>query len=325
MWALIASFLAGVVLTVVVMLALRRLPNRSAGARPAPRRVAEKDARIEESITAFGEELEALVFDPVAPGHTQAMVADYRAALDAYDQAKAVPGGRSNSEARVAAALGKGHAALIRLDARLNHRPVPIEAIEQDLAPAPDVRVTGDRFTSSGKSPGVFEILLDRPERGELVIADITYRGDSNFFVYPVVRTQAKFETGQTLVNAQRSYRGRLLVDPTVTHLKIEIRGDKCYWSVRLLPTSAALPFAGELHGRNIDEVIAYDGKATTVTIQVRTEGVWRLAYERPGQWGGNDWIHGLGDGMKQLNVPRPGLLVLHMSDGGSWSVQKPA
>ena len=320
MWALVASFLAGVVVTVLVT---RFLPRRSTPPRAV--RPGEQDARVEESITAFGEQLENLVFDPGAPGHTEAMVGDYRAALEAYDKAKAVPEDRPNREARVAAALGKGRAALVRLDARLNHRPVPIDAIEDDLAPAPKVRVTEDRYRTAGKSPGEFEILLDRPEPGRHAIADIVYRGDANFFVYPVTRTDGRFETGQTVVNAQRSYRGRHLVDPSITHFKVKITGESCDWSLRLLPVSAALPFEGERHGRESQEVLAYDGPRTKVTVQVRTKGTWRLSFERPGRRNDTDWIHGLGDGMKVLNVPGSGWLVVQVPDGGSWSLQLPA
>jgi hypothetical protein len=321
MWALAAAFAAGVGVTVLVTRFLPRRSVRTAGTV----RTGEKDARIEESITAFGERLENLVFDPGAPGHTEAMVDDYRAALEAYDRAKAVPEGRPNREARVAAALGRGRAALVRLDARLGHRPVPIDAIEDDLAPAPKVRVSEDRYVTAGRSPGEYEILLDRPEPGRHAIADIAYRGDANFFVSPVTRTDGTFETGQTVVNAQRSYRGRHLVDPSVTHFTVRLTGESCDWSVRLLPTSAALPFDGERHGRDSQEVLAYDGPRTKVTVQVRTKGTWRLSFERPGGGDGTDWIHGLGDGMKQLNIPGSGWLVVQLTDGGSWSLQLPS
>jgi hypothetical protein len=161
--ALVASFLAGVVVAVpATVLAGRVRPRRRAtGSRPA--RIDERSARIEESITAFGKQLESLVFDPAAAGHTEAMLGDYQAALDAYERAKDVDTGRPDGEARVATALGKGRAALIRLDARLNHRPVPIEAIEDASAPVPELRAD-ERFLTSGRKPGDFEILLDRPE-----------------------------------------------------------------------------------------------------------------------------------------------------------------
>lgn len=281
MLALVASFLAGVVVTVLVT---RLLPHRRTAAPRTPRapRINERDARIEESITAFGEQLETLVFDPTAAGHTEAMLDDYRAALDAYEKAKAVNTDAPKGEARVVAALGKGHAALIRLDARINHRPVPIEAIEDGSAPTPELRAAAERFLTSGKRPGVFEILLDRPEPEKYAIAEIDYRGDANFFVRPMTRTEGSFETHQTMVNAQRSYKGRHLVDPSVTHFKIEMTGDSCKWSVRMLPTDAALPLEGERHGREANEVLAYDGARTKVSIQVRTRGTWRLTFQRP-------------------------------------------
>ncbi|MDN3354229.1 hypothetical protein [Actinomadura sp. DC4] len=315
---MVVSFLAGVALTVLVM----RLLSRRSG---TSRVTAPGDAGIEESITAFGEQLENLVFDPGAPGHTEAMVADYRAALEAYDKAKAIPEDRPNREARVAAALGKGRAALVRLDARLGHRPIPLDAIEDDLAPAPEVRASEDRHLTAGRKPGEYEILLDRPEPGGYAIADVTYRGDANFFVNPVTRTDGTFETGQTIVNAQRTYHGRHLVDPSITHFKVKLTGESCDWSVRLLPVSAALPLSGERHGRDFEEVLSYDGSRTRVTVQVRTTGTWRLSFERPGRRGGTDWIHGLGDGMKELNVPGSGWLVVQVPDGGSWSLQLPS
>ena len=316
MVALVASFLVGVGATLLVTrLMARRTTTPARVKAPDP-----TQQRLEESITSFGEELEGLRFDPKGPKATEAMVADYRAALDAYDKAKNVPAGQKNREAKVAAALGKGRAALIRLDARVNHRPVPIEAIGDDFAPVAELRATGDRFLTEGRTSGEFEVIIDRPEPGQFAIAEFTYRGDSNFFVWPVIRTQGTFETKQPIVNAQRTYRGRHLVPPEVTHFKIEARGESPKWSVRMLPVSAALPFDGETNGRTPHEVIAYNGRRTVVTVQVRTTGVWRLTFV-PGD--GTDWIHGLGDGMKRLNVPRSGWLVVTVPDGGSWSLQE--
>ncbi len=312
MVALVASFLVGVGVTLLVTrLAARRSSTEPTRA-PAP-----VPPRIDEAITSFGEELERLRFDPAEPNATEAMVGDYRAALDAYDKAKAVPAGK-NREARVAAALGKGHAALIRLDARIHHRPVPIEAIED--APLQELRATGDRFLTESRSSGEVEVLIDRPEPGRFAIAEFTYRGDSNFFVRPMIRTQDGLETLQTIVNAQRTYRGRHLVPLEVTHFKIEARGEAPKWSVRILQASAALAFGGEVHGRTPSEVIAYNGRRTKVSLQVRTSGVWQLEFV-PGD--GTDRIHGLGDGMKELNVPRSGWLVVTVADGGRWSLQE--
>ncbi len=214
MVALVASFLVGVGLTLLVT----RLISRPRSAPKTPAINPERE-RLEETITAFGEELEGLRFDPSGVGATEAMVADYRAALDAYEKAKAVPVGQ-RQEARVTAALGKGHAALIRLDARIHHRPVPIEAIEDDFAPPKEV--TGDRFLTEGRKAGVYEVIVDRPEPGAYAIAEFTYRGDSNFFVHPLTRTENTFQTLQAIVNAQRTYRGRHLVPPEVTHFRIE-------------------------------------------------------------------------------------------------------
>jgi hypothetical protein len=323
-FALVASFLAGVVVTVPATVLATRLRPRRSPEKPGRTRVDERSARIEEAITAFGEQLEGLTFDPSAAGHTEAMLRDYRTALDAYERAKDVEVGRPKGDALVAAALGQGHAALIRLDARLNHRPVPIEAIEDASAPVPELRA-GERFLTSGKKTGVFEVLIDRPEPGRYAIAEIDYRGDANFFVRPMTRTEGGLETQQTIVNAQRSYRGRHLVASSVTHFKVELTGETGDWSIRMLPAATALPLEGERHGRESNEVLAYDGPHTSVTVQVRTAGVWRLTFQRPDRRDSDDWIHGLGDGMKVLQVPRSGWLIVQVPDGGTWSVQLPA
>lgn len=322
MLAVISAFVVGSLVT----LAASRLVNRWSTSRSARPAGAGRGggARVDEAVTTFGEELENLAFDPAAPSVTAPMIADYQAALDAYEQAKLAPAG---DEPQVARALDRGRAALVRLSARIEHRPIPIEAFEGALAPAPAVRVSADRFLHSGTSPGTFDVLVDRPEPGRHTIADIGFEGRGNFFVRPVTRTRKDFETGPALVNFQNSYEGRLLIEPSVTHLKVElqnIQGD-CRWSVRFLPIGQALPFDGEAHGRSPHEVLVHSGGRTTVTVQARTTGTWRVEYRSPTRDSGNDWIHGLGNGAKELAVPGAGWLLVRIPDGGTWSLQTPS
>lgn len=329
MIALVAAFAAGCLLTFgATRLLGRRAPHHptvgpGAGA-GRPGRLDRHVTRVDEAITAFGEELENLAFDPAAPSVTEAMLADYQAALDAYDRAKLVPVG---DEARIAGSLDRGRAALVRLSARVEHRPVPIDALEGALAAAPAVHAEADRFLHSGKAPGTFEVLVDRPEPGRPTIAEITFKGSGNFFVRPVTRTADRFETGQTLVNFQRVYRGRHLIDTSVTHLKVELQNIEgaCGWSVRFLPVSAALPLDGEAHGSTPHEVLVHSGGRTSVTVQVRTTGTWRVDYRAPARDKGTDWIYGLDDGTKELAVPAAGWLLVQVPDGGRWSLQTPS
>lgn len=82
---------------------------------------------VDEDITAFGEELDRLDFNPGAPGADDVQRADYTRALDSYDRAK-----RTMDEATkpddvrpVTEALEDGRFALATLAARREGRPLP--------------------------------------------------------------------------------------------------------------------------------------------------------------------------------------------------------
>lgn len=83
-------------------------------------------ARIEADITAFGEELAQ--HELLSSGHSEdeLLLADFRRALDAYEEAKSVAdnGGRDSVE-DVLRALDEGRHALACVDARSAGRPVP--------------------------------------------------------------------------------------------------------------------------------------------------------------------------------------------------------
>lgn len=315
MIGLVVAFVAGCLVTFGV---LRALGARGPRTPVAP---AGGAVRVAEAVTVYGEELESLAFDPASPGATAAMIADYQAALDCYEQAKAAPVG---DEPEIARALDRGRAALVRLSARIDGRPIPIEALESALAPAPPVLVSEDRYLHSGTAPGEFDVLVDRPEPGSPVIADIAFEGQGNFFVRPLTRTEGRLTIGQTLVNFQRAYQGRHLVDTSVTHLRVEVKNSQgpCRWSVRLLPVDRALSFTGEAHGSTAHEVLAHTGGRVRIAVQARTTGTWRVTYRAPRRDSGTDWIHGLGDGFQDLVVPAAGWILVQVPDGGSWSLQ---
>ncbi|MGW8696545.1 hypothetical protein ACWGOK_06335 [Streptomyces eurythermus] len=82
---------------------------------------------VDEDITAFGEELDRLDFQPAAPGADDAMRADYEHALDAYDTAKQrmAMAERPEDVRGVTEALEDGRFSLARLAARREGRPLP--------------------------------------------------------------------------------------------------------------------------------------------------------------------------------------------------------
>ncbi|MFJ1594468.1 hypothetical protein ACIOD0_30135 [Kitasatospora albolonga] len=100
----------------------------------------DETVRLDEEITAFGELLTAHTFVPGQPGADADAVADYRRALDAYEQAtRSLGAGRRRSGAGrrllpspgrpdnlgALRALDEGRHALACLDARLSGKPLP--------------------------------------------------------------------------------------------------------------------------------------------------------------------------------------------------------
>ncbi|MEU7427168.1 hypothetical protein [Streptomyces sp. NPDC040750] len=82
---------------------------------------------VDEDITAFGEELDRLDFQPSEPGADDAMRDDYTRALDAYETAKQrMAEARRPEDVRpVTEALEDGRFSLARLAARREGRPLP--------------------------------------------------------------------------------------------------------------------------------------------------------------------------------------------------------
>jgi hypothetical protein len=82
---------------------------------------------VDEDITAFGEELDRLDFDPSHPTSDDAMRQDYTHALDCYDRAKAAMAAASRPEEvkQVTEALEDGRFSLATLEARRSGAPLP--------------------------------------------------------------------------------------------------------------------------------------------------------------------------------------------------------
>jgi hypothetical protein len=82
---------------------------------------------VDEDITAFGEELDRIGFEPAAPASDDALREDYSRALDSYDRAKArmAAAHRPDEVRAVTEALADGRFELATLDARRAGEPLP--------------------------------------------------------------------------------------------------------------------------------------------------------------------------------------------------------
>jgi uncharacterized membrane protein YgcG len=82
---------------------------------------------VDEDITAFGEELDRIGFQPTSPESDDAMRRDYTHAIDAYDEAKRAMGAaRTPGDVKhVTESLEDGRFALATLEARRDGAPLP--------------------------------------------------------------------------------------------------------------------------------------------------------------------------------------------------------
>ncbi|AYN39241.1 hypothetical protein D9753_10370 [Streptomyces dangxiongensis] len=110
---------------------------------------------VDEDITAFGEELDRLDFQPSEPGADDAMRADYASALDAYENAKQrMAAARRPEDVRtVTEALEDGRFSLARLAARREGRPLPERRPPCFFDPRHGPSVTDATWTPSAGAP----------------------------------------------------------------------------------------------------------------------------------------------------------------------------
>ncbi|MET8803759.1 hypothetical protein [Streptomyces sp. NPDC004546] len=110
---------------------------------------------VDEDITAFGEELDRLDFQPAEPGADDAMRADYEHALDAYETAKQRMAAASRPEdvRTVTEALEDGRFSLARLAARREGRPLPERRPPCFFDPRHGPSVTDADWTPPGGAP----------------------------------------------------------------------------------------------------------------------------------------------------------------------------
>ncbi|MFJ5233471.1 hypothetical protein ACIQBJ_26680 [Kitasatospora sp. NPDC088391] len=110
---------------------------------------------VDEDITAFGEELDRLDFNPGAPDADDAQRADYTGALDAYDLAKrTMDGAKKPEDVRpVTEALEQGRFALASLAARREGRPLPERRVPCFFDPRHGPSVADVQWAPSGGAP----------------------------------------------------------------------------------------------------------------------------------------------------------------------------
>ncbi|MCS0604072.1 hypothetical protein NX794_23075 [Streptomyces sp. LP11] len=110
---------------------------------------------VDEDITAFGEELDRLDFQPAEPGADDAMRADYEHALDAYDTAKQrmAAAQRPDDVRSVTETLEDGRFSLARLAARREGRPLPERRPPCFFDPRHGPSTTDATWTPPGGAP----------------------------------------------------------------------------------------------------------------------------------------------------------------------------
>ncbi|MFF3908636.1 hypothetical protein ACFYZJ_22225 [Streptomyces sp. NPDC001848] len=110
---------------------------------------------VDEDITAFGEELDRLDFQPGEPGADDAMRSDYARALDAYEEAKSAMAAAHRPEdvKAVTQALEDGRFALATLAARREGRPLPERRAPCFFDPRHGPSVADATWTPPGGAP----------------------------------------------------------------------------------------------------------------------------------------------------------------------------
>ncbi|GAA2268230.1 hypothetical protein GCM10010430_61910 [Kitasatospora cystarginea] len=110
---------------------------------------------VDEDITAFGEELDRLDFNPGAPDADDAQRADYSHALDAYERAKQTMDAakRPADVSQVTEALADGRFALATLAARREKRPLPERRSPCFFDPRHGVSVQDVYWAPTGGAP----------------------------------------------------------------------------------------------------------------------------------------------------------------------------
>ncbi|WP_033352390.1 hypothetical protein [Kitasatospora aureofaciens] len=295
------------------------------------RRIERRDAAS--VIGELREQLAAVLVDPGAATLDPAAAGEYRRARTALDRAaEAARGLEPDRFRRVLAAVGTGRAALLRLEAMLAGRPVPLELITpEELAKAEWEHrpgLTSDRYYYEGRGPA--EILVDRPEPGQPTLLDITVEGDDYKHLSLITRTEGT-TTAERFFSDPAPYRGRELVAVERTHVRIETEPDH-QWSVRFRPLSDARSIEKHLYGQGHEVLICpasgrlrlnahlrqpgHNGRISFVSDSEVRAGVPLDYTGEPGTM----IAHGLGTFRRTEPITGPGLVLVDTP--GTWELE---
>ncbi|MFJ9775420.1 hypothetical protein ACIRVF_29900 [Kitasatospora sp. NPDC101157] len=271
--------------------------------------------------------------DAGAQYDTAEALRDRRAAEAALDRAEQAARGLERDRfKRVLGAVGSGRVALLRLEARLAGRRVPLELVSpEELAKAEwELRagVTPDPYWFEGN--GSTEIPIDRPEPGRVALLDIACEGEGYHHLHLLTRTRSS--TAQSPFHQDTDpYRGRVLVPVERTHVRIEVHR-KARWSMRLRPLSDARELTGALTGRGPEVLLlpaegdlrlsmhlqqpGANGSVRLVSPQEVADGV---RVDKYGNYG-RTVTHDLGTFRRTASITGPGLLVVDTP--GTWELE---
>ncbi|MFF4343942.1 hypothetical protein ACFY00_28935 [Kitasatospora sp. NPDC001540] len=151
-WVLVPVLLVALLGAGALLLVRRTRRRREEQARAE---LAQLRTVVDEDITAFGEELDRLDFDPGAPDADDAQRTDYTAALDAYDRAKrTMDAAERPADVRpVTEALEQGRFALATLAARREGRPLPERRVPCFFDPRHGPSTTDVQWAPPGGAP----------------------------------------------------------------------------------------------------------------------------------------------------------------------------
>ncbi|WP_433135863.1 hypothetical protein ACQPZ8_27020 [Actinomadura nitritigenes] len=278
------------------------------------------EARADEVITAFGEELQRHPFVP-APGTDQEMLADYTRALDAYDEAKQeMATERSDSARRALETVEDGRAALAWLDARIEGRPVPRRSFFDGSArtpttpapmpmPEPAARADTKYYSGSGNR----RLVVERPPGAALILTVDSPRTGIDFF-----RVNKKMAARSPAVRSHRPLCGRLpfpAEGSARSRFQIITTGR---WRVTVEPPDTAVPFASTVSGRG-PEVLSYRGEAAVVTVRHRGRGRFVVARLNEALREEELLVQGKGDHVAEVVLDGPCVLAVHGL--GTWTL----
>lgn len=265
-----------------------------AGARPGPERAADAARAAEQAVTSYGELLRLHPYSP-RPSDDPDDLADYRTALEAYEEAGQSP------PSRVPEILERGRAALERLDLAARATDSGIQWIHGSgrtrvRAPRPATDGPALLVFETDQEHGVYSVFIPRPTRWREPLKGECGPG---------------LTRGQVLVPAQRG-----------AHTELEVWADGP-WRLALRPAAEArrLCWNAPLRGRGIETVVKAGG-SRVVEFEHHGDGRFGVRSVTRSFDAGRPLADG--QGPARLAVAVPERCVLRVESTGRWSLRDP-